>query len=110
MTVLQQLLTSKFFKSLGITLSLLLFPAAGVQTAIAADRIYATYGAFESSVAIEDLAEFAKTGKIKGGLIDYARRLSPAQLARVRGILIAPVDLSPVAISQFLYSSIGETL
>ncbi|MDV2993562.1 MAG: hypothetical protein N4J56_003216 [Chroococcidiopsis sp. SAG 2025] len=108
--MLQQLLTSKFFKSLGITLSLLLFPATGVQTAVAADRIYATYGAFESSVAIEDLAEFAKTGEIKGGLIDYARRLNPAQMERLRRILTTPVDLGPVAISQFLYSSIGETL
>jgi len=89
---------------------LLLFPATGVQTAVAADRIYATYGALESSVAIENLAEFAKTGKIEGGLIDYARRLNPSQLARLRRILTAPVDLSPVAISQFLYSPIGETL
>ncbi|MDZ4870901.1 MAG: hypothetical protein CLLPBCKN_000289 [Chroococcidiopsis cubana SAG 39.79] len=108
--MLQKLLSSKLYKSLGIALSLLLFPATGVQTAVAADRIYATYGAFESSVAIEDLAEFAKTGKIQGGLIDYARRLTPAQLARLRSILTAPVDLTPVAISQFLYSSIGETL
>jgi len=110
MGVLQKLLTSKLLKSLGITLSLLLFPATGVQTAVAADRIYATYGAFESSVAIDNLAEFARTGEIEGGLIDYARRLNPAQLARLRRILTAPVDLSPVAISQFLYSPIGETL
>ncbi|MBE9019415.1 alpha/beta hydrolase, partial [Chroococcidiopsidales cyanobacterium LEGE 13417] len=108
--MLQKFLSSKLYKSLGIALSLLLFPATGVQTAVAADRIYATYGAFESSVAIENLAEFAKTGEIEGGLIDYARRLTPAQLARLRDILTAPVDLSPVAISQFLYSSIGETL
>ncbi|PSB44273.1 hypothetical protein C7B80_21205 [Cyanosarcina cf. burmensis CCALA 770] len=108
--MLQKLLSSKLHKSLGIALSLLLFPATGVQTAVAADRIYATYGALESSVAIEDLAEFAETGEIEGGLIDYARRLTPAQLARLRGILTAPVDLSSVAISQFLYSSIGETL
>jgi len=108
--VLQKLLTSKLLKSASIALSLLLFPATGVQTAAAADRIYATYGAFESSVAIEDLAEFAKTGQIEGGLIDYARRLNPSQLARLRRILTAPVALSPVAISQFLYSSIGETL
>jgi predicted dienelactone hydrolase len=107
--VLQKLFTSKLLKSASIA-SLLLFPVTGVQTAVAADRIYATYGALESSVAIEDLAEFAETGEIEGGLIDYARRLTPAQLARLRGILTAPVDLSSVAISQFLYSSIGETL
>jgi hypothetical protein len=97
--VLQKLLTSKHLKSLGITLSLLLFPATGVQTAVAADRIYATYGAFESSVTIDNLAEFARTGEIEGGLIDYARRLNPAQLARLRRILTAPVALSPIAIS-----------
>ncbi|NHC37354.1 alpha/beta hydrolase [Scytonema millei] len=107
--MLQKLFTSKLLKSASIA-SLLLFPATGLQTAVAADRIYATYGAFESSVAIEDLAKFAKTGEIEGGLIDYARRLTPAQLERLRGILTTPVDLSPVAISQFLYSSIGETL
>ncbi|AFZ30648.1 protein of unknown function DUF1400 [Gloeocapsa sp. PCC 7428] len=111
MAVLQKLLPSKLIKSVSITLSLLLFPATELQTAaLAADRIYATYGALESSVEIDNLVEFAKTGKIEGGLADYTRRLNPTQLARLRRLLTAKINLSPVAISQFLYSPIGETL
>ncbi len=105
-----QIFTSKLIKSVSMA-SLLLFPVTGVQTAVvAAERIYATYGALESSIEIDNLVEFAKTGEIEGELTGYARRLNPAQLARLRRILVAQVNLSPVAISQFLYSPIGETL
>ncbi|MES1026417.1 alpha/beta hydrolase [Gloeocapsa sp. BRSZ] len=111
MAVLQKLLPSKLIKSVSITLSLLLFPATELQTAaIAADRIYATYGALESSVEIDNLVEFAKTGEIEGGLADYTRQLNSTQLARLRRLLTAQINLSPVAVSQFLYSPIGETL
>lgn len=100
----------KLLKSVGITLSLLLFPATGVQSALAADRIYATYGALERSVAVDNLAQFAKTGEIDGEISAYLGRLNPRQRQRLRRILNTPINLSPVAISQFLYSPIGETL
>ncbi|RAM47975.1 MAG: hypothetical protein C6Y22_30435 [Hapalosiphonaceae cyanobacterium JJU2] len=40
----------------------------------------------------------------------YAQELNPEQLARLRRVPTTEIDLSPVAVSQFLYSPIGETL
>jgi predicted dienelactone hydrolase len=105
------LVTSKPLKAAIIAFSLLLFSTAGLgSSAVAAGRIYAAYGAFERSVAINQIAKFALTGKVDGLLADYAHELNREQLARLRRLLTTQINLSPVAVSQFLYSPIGETL
>ena len=101
---------SKALRSVGIAVSLLL-PTSGLQSsAVAAERIYASYAPLESSISVAALEIYAKDGKVEKDLAALARYLNPQQLAQVRRVLLNRIELSPVAISQFLYTPIGETL
>lgn len=88
-----------------------LLPTAGITSrALAAERIYASYAALERSIPVAALETYAKEGKISDDLAVYARYVNSQQLAQLRRVLLARIDLSPVAVSQFLYTPIGETL
>ncbi|MCY7406499.1 MAG: alpha/beta hydrolase [Alkalinema sp. CAN_BIN05] len=76
----------------------------------AADRIYVTYGLLERSIGFDALENFAKTGEVDDDLFVYTSYVSPAQRQEFRSILQTKADVSPVAISQFLYSPQGELL
>lgn len=77
---------------------------------LAAERIYASYSVLERSISVDALETYAKEGKLDEDLAVYARYLTPQQLAQLRRVLLARADLSAVAISQFLYTPVGETL
>ncbi len=77
---------------------------------LAAERIYGSYSVLERSISVDALETYAKEGKLDEDLAVYARYLKPQQLAQLRRVLLARADLSAVAISQFLYTPIGETL
>lgn len=93
-------------------LGLLAFTAVctGGTPAIAADRIYITYGPLEVSVPIESLALFAKVGKIDSNLDGFAQYAKKSQLAQIQLALQARAEISPVTIAQFLYTAQGELL
>ena len=76
----------------------------------AAERIYVTYGLLERSITIDALENFAKTGELDDDLYVYTRYVSPDQRKQLRSALQTKADVSPVAISQFLYSPQGELL
>lgn len=77
---------------------------------LAAERIYISYGVLERSVPIKALAAYARTGVISDDLATYTDYANPQQLEQFRGALLSRIPLSPVAISQFLYTPIGENL
>jgi len=56
------------------------------------------------------LETYAKEGKLDDDLAVYAQYINPQQLAQLRSVLLTRIELSPVAVSQFLYTPIGETL
>ncbi len=87
-----------------------LLPISLISPAIAAERIYINYSAFERSISVEALEKYAKTGEMDENLAAYAPYLTPAQLQQVRQILVSRADLNAVAISQFLYTAQGEIL
>ena len=90
---------------------MLLLPTAGEQMpAVAAERIYGSYALLERSISIAALETYAKEGKLDDDLAVYAQYINPQQLARLRSVLLTRIELSPVAVSQFLYTPIGETL
>jgi predicted dienelactone hydrolase len=76
----------------------------------AAERIYVTYGLLERSISIDALENFAKTGEVDDDLYVYTSYVSPDQRKQLRSALQTRADVSPVAISQFLYSPQGELL
>jgi predicted dienelactone hydrolase len=77
---------------------------------LAAERIILTYGSLQRSIAVESIETYAREGEIEGNLGVYTGFLNDQQLAQLRQVLNAQVELSPVAISQFLYTEQGEIL
>lgn len=96
--------------SLSLVLSVLL-PTFGLgNSAFAAERIYASYSAFERSISIKALEDYAKTGAVDNDLEVYKQYLKKGQLQQLRRALLTPIKVSHVAISQFLYTPQGEFL
>jgi predicted dienelactone hydrolase len=75
-----------------------------------AERIYLSYGPLEVSLSVQSLANYARVGKIDRELAAYTDRLNPQQLEQLRTILQTRIDIKPLAISQFLYSSQGKII
>jgi predicted dienelactone hydrolase len=78
--------------------------------ASAARRITVEYGLVSRSIPVESLKTYADQGTLTPELRDYVRSLNPTQLRQLQEILRAKVELSPVAVSQFLYTEQGEIL
>jgi len=96
--------------SLSVGLAVLIAPISVPQKTIAAERVYASYSALERSVAVSSLEAYAKKGVINEDLSIYTQYLKPPQMAQLRRALLQRINLSPVAISQFLYTDQGEML
>lgn len=78
-----------------------------------AEQIIITYGGLQRSIAMADLEQLARTGKLSRQLQAYNRHLgfSPERLAQIRQGLSTPTrTLNVVAIAQFLYTEQGELL
>lgn len=93
-----------------LNLGLFVAPVVVPEPAQGAERIYVNYGPLEFSLPISALELYAKEGKINDELAAYANYLEPQQLEQLRLILLARLDVSPVAIAQFLYSPQGEII
>jgi len=76
---------ARLFRSAGrsprwifVLLSMFLLPTVGLQTpTVAAERIYLSDAALESSISVESLETYAKTGELADELAFYAHNLSP---------------------------------
>ena len=99
--------TVSFFS--GLCLSLLL-PLAMTRPAVAAEEVILTYGFVEISTSVEALRIYAQTGQANEELSPYIKFLSEEQRSQLRLALLARRDISPVNISQFLHSGIGENI
>ncbi|MGL4617760.1 MAG: alpha/beta hydrolase, partial [Chroococcidiopsis sp.] len=99
---------------LGVVLSSLglwFSPIPGIaNSAIAAKKIYISYGAIERSISVNSLEGYAKKGIVDEELATYAAYVSPQRLLQLQRVLLKRIDLSPVAVSQFLYTPTGTTL
>ncbi|MGP1373525.1 MAG: alpha/beta hydrolase [Almyronema sp.] len=95
------------FLGLGFSLSQSL---AAAPPAIAAERIYLTFGLFERVIEIEDLETLARDGELPKSLEYYARFLTPEQLEEFSTVLTEPVDINTVTVSQFLHTPQGAFL
>lgn len=93
-----------------INLGLLFAPIALPSPVQGAEQIYISYGPLEVSLPIASLELYATTGTVDQELGFYAGYLKPNQLEQLRKILVTRVDVTPVAIAQFLYSTQGEII
>ena len=78
--------------------------------AAGAEEILLDYGPLEFSLSVESLDIYAREGKIKGNFRDYARFLTPEQLAKLKDALVTSAEVAPLAVAQFLYSFQGEKI
>lgn len=88
----------------------LLSVVALTRPASSADRIFLSYGILERSISVSALETYAREGVLDSDLYVYSQYVSPKQLASLRKALQTKADLSPVAVSQFLYTQQGEIL
>lgn len=80
------------------------------NSALAAKRIYASYTAFERSISVTALENYAKKGIIEEDLAAYMQYVKPEQLKQLQRVLLSPIKIDHVAVSQFLYTPQGEFL
>jgi predicted dienelactone hydrolase len=76
----------------------------------AAERLTLSYGLLERSITLQTLEKYADSGELDNDLYVYTRYVKPAQRDQLRKALRLKSDLSPVAVSQFLYSPQGDIL
>ncbi|MEO0687857.1 MAG: alpha/beta hydrolase, partial [Cyanobacteria bacterium J06649_11] len=101
--------TSNLRKSwLLLVLSVLLSIFGISNYAWTAERIYASYSAFQRSISINTLEKFALYGEISEELGVYTQFLKPEQITELRQVLTSQIKVHPEAVSQFLYTSQGE--
>ncbi|MGF1541277.1 MAG: alpha/beta hydrolase [Pleurocapsa sp.] len=109
---------SQYFNQLNLNLAIFLVNTGFCLTAfsltetktLAAEKIYLNYKALEFSLSIEALETYAKHGELQQELKIYANYLTPEQLEDLKIGLTTEIDLTPLAISQFLYSYQGEKI
>lgn len=96
--------------SLLLVLAILLLTFGINISMLAAERIYATFSAIETSISVTALEKYAEDGIIAHELAFYQQYLPPKQSQELQGILLTPVKVSPILVSQFLYTPEGEFL
>ena len=92
------------------TLNLMIFPILLTSETLAAERLGLSFGIIQRSISIEALDAYARTGKLNNELKTYFQYAPKEQLTELRQVLLTPIPLNNVEISQFLYTPIGENL
>jgi predicted dienelactone hydrolase len=80
------------------------------RPALSAERLYLSYGLLERSISVSALGAYAQKGELDEDLLVYAQYAKDQDLQNLRKTLVARADLTPVAVSQFLYTPQGEIL
>mgnify|MGYP001794786694 CR=1 FL=1 len=102
-------------KSIGLKFALSCFfacalPLVTPNRAVSAERLKLSFGIVERSISVDSLETYAKTGKVNDELAAYFKYVPEEKLAELQQVLVAPIPLGAVEVSQFLYSPIGEKL
>ncbi|GAP94260.1 alpha/beta hydrolase [Leptolyngbya sp. NIES-2104] len=105
-----QYFTSRSLKRIALAFVGWLPIAFTMPTALSAERVKLSYSLFEQSIPIALLEPYIKTGKMTPELAAYVQQIDAKQLAQMRSFLSAKISLNAVAVSQFLYTPIGEQL
>lgn len=77
---------------------------------VAAERIFISFKFLERSISVKDLEIYAKEGRASRELAPYLGYFETDQQTQVRASLQERLNLDAVAVSQFLYTPVGEAL
>lgn len=75
-----------------------------------AERVKFNYGLLGFNIKVEDLAIFAKEGKITRHLNFYLKRISPEKQEKLRKFLQSDYKIDPVLAYRFSRTSVGQKL
>lgn len=75
-----------------------------------AEKIILRYGPLEFSLKRESLEAYAREGTISPDLASFVTRLDARGQENLREILLTKADVDAIAVSQFFYSTQGETI
>ncbi len=78
------------------------------KPALSAERVSVRFGPFQTALPIADLESFAREGKVTPEFAFFSRLLTEEQRSLLRVALNQQLRLSPVAVSQLTYSSVGQ--
>ena len=81
-----------------------------IRPAVSAERLYVSYGVLERSISVAALEAFVRKGELDSDLSVYSQYADAKRLADLRQALVVRADLTPIAVSQFLYTPQGEIL
>jgi predicted dienelactone hydrolase len=87
-----------------------LIPTVIPRPVLGAERLTLSYGLLERSVSVKSLEDYARTGKIDDELAAYFQYAPKERLQQLKEVLLTPIPLNVVQVSQFLYTPIGERL
>ncbi|BAZ68929.1 putative dienelactone hydrolase [Fischerella sp. NIES-4106] len=94
----------------GIAIATYLIPSLIPRPVLSAERLTLSYGLLERSIPVESLENYARTGKIDDELAAYFQYAPKERLQQLKELLLTPIPLNAVQVSQFLYTPIGERL
>lgn len=77
---------------------------------LAAERIFISFKFLERSIPVKDLEIYAKEGRASRELAPYLGYFGSDQQTQLRASLQERLNLDAVAVSQFLYTPVGEAL
>ncbi len=80
------------------------------RPAYSAERVFLSYGILERSISVSALETYARTGTLDSDLYIYSQYITPQRLQTLRRALVTRADITPIAVSQFLYTQQGEIL
>ncbi|WP_017317132.1 alpha/beta hydrolase [Mastigocladopsis repens] len=95
--------------ALGV-LSIGLIPTLTARPSLGAERLTLSYGLVARSIPINSLETYARTGKADHELAAYVQHADKERLTQLRQVLLTPIPLKAVGVSQFLYTPIGKRL
>jgi predicted dienelactone hydrolase len=92
-------------------LIVILLPTFGMSNfSDSAKFIYASYSTRELTIPVKALEEWVKNDVIVADSAVYQRYLPAAQIQELRQVLMSPIKVHPVAVSQFLSTAQGELM
>ncbi len=113
-STVDQLRCMKFkqlLQSVGFAWGLMLSSSLTALPTWAADKItflYPPFGQFD--VSIQDLSNFAETGKISPSLAFYTNQVSAEKVQKLRAFLNYPMPVNSIEIYNFLRTDLGKTI
>lgn len=95
----------RYSRLFGVALSVALLQAGPM---LAAERIFLSFLFLERSIPVRDLEIYAKEGRKSQALAPYLGYFTSEQQTQLRASLQERLPLNAVAVSQFLYTPVGE--